>query len=288
MRKRRAPPRRRQEPPRSRLEYEEEVTVAFSSRKRIVQQKKSTKVFVLLFSVALGATIDTQRTSQTYDCKERWICRILRFFWTANPPDIILQPNVSPGRCWSFKGHQGQVVIRLPARVHLAAITVQHITKDVSPSGTVISAPRDIAVFTPSLDPLIQPRMIISHCHTLNPLNPTKTLNHTPKAPNPAPYVFRSTRLLFAHKIHSVDKQHIKESIFPSCTSCVMPPANFWEVEVPHRDKGSCLGSVLGVIILAGRSMVDSYEDICIICLTLGSYPEVPNCVIANCELYTF
>ncbi|NXG00185.1 SPAG4 protein, partial [Sakesphorus luctuosus] len=54
---------------------------------------------------------------------------------------------VSPGQCWSFKGHQGQVVIRLPARVHLAAITVQHITKDVSPSGTVISAPRDIAVF---------------------------------------------------------------------------------------------------------------------------------------------
>ncbi|NXU93762.1 SPAG4 protein, partial [Xiphorhynchus elegans] len=54
---------------------------------------------------------------------------------------------VSPGRCWSFKGHQGQVVIRLPARVHLTAITVQHITKDVSPSGTVISAPKDITVF---------------------------------------------------------------------------------------------------------------------------------------------
>ncbi|NXP29746.1 SPAG4 protein, partial [Scytalopus superciliaris] len=54
---------------------------------------------------------------------------------------------VSPGKCWSFKGHQGQVVIRLPARVHLTAITVQHITKEVSPSGTVISAPKDIAVF---------------------------------------------------------------------------------------------------------------------------------------------
>ncbi|NXN04665.1 SPAG4 protein, partial [Sylvia borin] len=52
-----------------------------------------------------------------------------------------------PGNCWAFKGHQGQVVIRLPARVYLTAITVQHITKDASPSGTINSAPKDIAVF---------------------------------------------------------------------------------------------------------------------------------------------
>ncbi|NWS29947.1 SPAG4 protein, partial [Polioptila caerulea] len=52
-----------------------------------------------------------------------------------------------PGNCWAFKGDQGQVVIRLPARVYLTAITVQHITKDASPSGTIISAPKDIAVF---------------------------------------------------------------------------------------------------------------------------------------------
>ncbi|NXL81057.1 SPAG4 protein, partial [Leptocoma aspasia] len=51
------------------------------------------------------------------------------------------------GNCWAFRGHQGQVVIKLPARVYLTAITVQHITKDASPSGTIISAPKDIAVF---------------------------------------------------------------------------------------------------------------------------------------------
>ncbi|NXH42033.1 SPAG4 protein, partial [Dicaeum eximium] len=54
---------------------------------------------------------------------------------------------VFPGNCWAFKGHQGQVVIKLPTRVYLTAITVQHITKDASPSGTIISAPKDIAVF---------------------------------------------------------------------------------------------------------------------------------------------
>ncbi|KAM7032872.1 LOW QUALITY PROTEIN: SUN domain-containing protein 5-like [Acridotheres tristis] len=150
-------------------------------KQNMILLKKSLKVFTLLLSVALGpakcisirtenpleftqmalescvktdwalkssgATIDTQRTSQTYDCKDSCLCRILRFFWTASPPDTILQPNVFPGNCWAFKGHQGQVVIRLPARVYLTAITVQHITKEASPSGTVISAPKDIAVF---------------------------------------------------------------------------------------------------------------------------------------------
>uniref|UniRef100_A0A8B9G502 SUN domain-containing protein n=1 Tax=Amazona collaria TaxID=241587 RepID=A0A8B9G502_9PSIT len=97
-----------------------------------------------------GATIDMQRTSKTYNCKENWVCRVLEFFCTPKPPDTILQPDVSPGNCWPLQGQQGQVVIRLPARVHLTAVSVQHISKEVSPSGTVISAPRDIAVFDTS------------------------------------------------------------------------------------------------------------------------------------------
>ncbi|NXB42574.1 SPAG4 protein, partial [Leucopsar rothschildi] len=60
-----------------------------------------------------------------------------------------------PGNCWAFKRHQGQVVIRLPARIYLTAITVQHITKEASPSGTVISAPKDIAVFVSLLGPSV-------------------------------------------------------------------------------------------------------------------------------------
>ncbi|NWX52382.1 SUN2 protein, partial [Steatornis caripensis] len=54
---------------------------------------------------------------------------------------------VSPGNCWSFKRHQGQVVIRLPARVHLTAVTVQHNFKGHSPSATIMSTPREITVF---------------------------------------------------------------------------------------------------------------------------------------------
>ncbi|KAM9268667.1 uncharacterized protein RDI95_011803 [Morus bassanus] len=112
--------------------------------------EKALEAYVEMSDWALessGATIDRQRTSETYSCKENWGCRALWFFRTAKPPETILQPDVSPGNCWPLQGHQGQVVIRLPARVHPTAVTVQHIYKDVSPSGTVISAPRDVAVF---------------------------------------------------------------------------------------------------------------------------------------------
>ncbi|XP_074971789.1 voltage-dependent L-type calcium channel subunit alpha-1S-like [Phalacrocorax aristotelis] len=112
--------------------------------------KKALGAYVEMSDWALessGATIDRQRTSETYDCQENWGCRVLWFFRAAKPPETILQADVSPGNCWPFQGHQGQVVIRLPARVHLTAVTVQHISKDVSPSGTVLSAPRDVAVF---------------------------------------------------------------------------------------------------------------------------------------------
>ncbi|XP_059723554.1 sperm-associated antigen 4 protein-like [Haemorhous mexicanus] len=129
------------------LEEITQLRVEISSLKELSQMALEPCVKTDWALKSFGATIDTQRTSQTYDCKESCLCRILRFFWTASPPDTILQPNVFPGNCWAFKGHQGQVVIKLPARVYLTAITLQHISKDVSPSGTIISAPKDIAVF---------------------------------------------------------------------------------------------------------------------------------------------
>ncbi|XP_038018230.1 sperm-associated antigen 4 protein-like [Motacilla alba alba] len=129
------------------LEEVTQLRVEISSLKELSQMALEPCVKTDWALKSSGATIDTQRTSQTYDCKDSCLCRILRFFWTASPPDTILQPNISPGNCWAFKGHQGQVVIKLPARVYLTAITMQHISKDASPSGTIISAPKDIAVF---------------------------------------------------------------------------------------------------------------------------------------------
>lgn len=58
-----------------------------------------------------------------------------------------LQPDVFPGNCWAFEGDQGQVVIRLPGRVQLSDITLQHPPPSVAHSGGANSAPRDFAVY---------------------------------------------------------------------------------------------------------------------------------------------
>ncbi|XP_068785519.1 uncharacterized protein [Struthio camelus] len=105
-----------------------------------------------------GATIDTERTSSTYGGRgggARWLG--LWFFSVANPPDTILQPHTSPGQCWAFQGAEGQVVIRLPEHIWPRAVTVEHISKAVSSSGEVSSAPKAFAVsalLEPDLPPL--------------------------------------------------------------------------------------------------------------------------------------
>nr|XP_025037863.1 SUN domain-containing protein 3-like isoform X2 [Pelodiscus sinensis] len=96
---------------------------------------------------SIGATIDTDRTSKSYELgKTEGCCFSSWFFSSANPPDIILQPDVHPGNCWAFQGSQGQVVIRLPEKIYPTAVTIQHISKAISPSGDVTSAPKDFAV----------------------------------------------------------------------------------------------------------------------------------------------
>ncbi|XP_048360441.1 SUN domain-containing protein 3-like isoform X2 [Sphaerodactylus townsendi] len=95
----------------------------------------------------LGATIDKQRTSGNYDIKNKDVCWFMPWiFCSAKPPDIVLEPDVNPGNCWAFQGSEGQVVIKLPQKIQLLAVTVEHIPKAISPSGNVSSAMKDFVV----------------------------------------------------------------------------------------------------------------------------------------------
>ncbi|XP_061876289.1 SUN domain-containing protein 3-like [Colius striatus] len=96
----------------------------------------------------LGATIDMKRTSPTYRCGWKWgYSLLLNRRCTEDEPDTILQMDVSQGKRWCFPGHSGHVVIRLPARVHLTAIAVQHIVEEDSLSVAASSAPKGLAVY---------------------------------------------------------------------------------------------------------------------------------------------
>ncbi|NWI14124.1 SUN3 protein, partial [Crypturellus soui] len=89
-------------------------------------------------------TVEHTKTSQSY--AGNWICQNFGLFCTANPPDIILQPDLAPGKCWAFPGLQGQVVIRLPARIWPRAVTVQHVSKTLSPGNDMSTSPKDISI----------------------------------------------------------------------------------------------------------------------------------------------
>ncbi|XP_066468704.1 SUN domain-containing protein 3-like [Tiliqua scincoides] len=96
----------------------------------------------------IGATIDKDRTSKTYDPENAASCWFGWFFLSsARPPDTILQPDVYPGNCWAFEGSEGQVVVKLPEKIHTTAVTIQHISKVVSPSGEITSALKDFMVY---------------------------------------------------------------------------------------------------------------------------------------------
>uniref|UniRef100_A0A8C5K630 Sperm associated antigen 4 n=1 Tax=Jaculus jaculus TaxID=51337 RepID=A0A8C5K630_JACJA len=97
---------------------------------------------------SVGASIDLEKTSLDYeDTNTVYFWNRLSFWNYARPPSVILEPDVFPGNCWAFEGDQGQVVIRLPGRVQLSDITLQHPPPSVAHTGGASSAPRDFAVF---------------------------------------------------------------------------------------------------------------------------------------------
>ncbi|KAJ7335397.1 hypothetical protein JRQ81_013338 [Phrynocephalus forsythii] len=96
----------------------------------------------------IGATIDKDRTSKSYEPEEVQNCWFKSLFMvTAKPPSTVLEPDVHPGNCWAFQGPEGQIVIKLPEKIQPTAVTVQHISKAISPSNGVSSALKDFLVY---------------------------------------------------------------------------------------------------------------------------------------------
>ncbi|XP_069352361.1 SUN domain-containing protein 5 [Eulemur rufifrons] len=97
---------------------------------------------------SIGASIDFEHTSATYNHdKARSYWNWIRLWNYAQPPDVILEPNVTPGNCWAFEGDRGQVTIRLAQKVHLSNLTLQHIPKTISLSGSLDTAPKDFVIY---------------------------------------------------------------------------------------------------------------------------------------------
>ncbi|XP_016280055.1 SUN domain-containing protein 3 isoform X1 [Monodelphis domestica] len=95
-----------------------------------------------------GASIVEAGTSESYkNDKAKLYWHGIGFLSYEMPPDVILQPDVHPGKCWAFPGSKGHTIIKLARKITPTAVTMEHISEKISPSGNTSSAPKDFSVY---------------------------------------------------------------------------------------------------------------------------------------------
>ncbi|XP_016395902.1 SUN domain-containing protein 2-like [Sinocyclocheilus rhinocerous] len=95
-----------------------------------------------------GASVLNTRCSETY--KTRSACLSLfgiPLWYHSESPRTVIQPELYPGKCWAFRGSQGFLVIALSYPVRITHVTLEHLPKELSPTGRIDSAPKDFAVY---------------------------------------------------------------------------------------------------------------------------------------------
>ncbi|CAH6998099.1 SUN domain-containing protein 3 [Phodopus roborovskii] len=95
-----------------------------------------------------GASVIEAGTSESYkNNKAKLYWHGIGFLNYEMPPDMVLQPDVHPGKCWAFPGSQGHILIKLARKIIPTAVTMEHISEKVSPSGNTSSAPKEFSVY---------------------------------------------------------------------------------------------------------------------------------------------
>nr|XP_033785355.1 SUN domain-containing protein 2 [Geotrypetes seraphini] len=95
-----------------------------------------------------GASVLSTRCSETYETKTALLSLFgIPLWYQSQSPRVILQPDTNPGNCWAFRGSQGFAVVRLSSRIRPTAVTLDHISKSLSPKRSISSAPKEFAVF---------------------------------------------------------------------------------------------------------------------------------------------
>ena len=95
-----------------------------------------------------GGSVVSTRCSETYTMRNRYYKLFGITLWNeAVSPRSVIQPSIHPGECWAFKGSEGYVVIELSARIIPTAFSIEHIPKELSPTGSIDSAPKSFSVW---------------------------------------------------------------------------------------------------------------------------------------------
>ncbi|KAI9069594.1 hypothetical protein FKP32DRAFT_1536659, partial [Trametes sanguinea] len=63
----------------------------------------------------------------------------------SHPPDIVLDDDIRPGRCWHLSGTRGQVGISLPQFIHPTFVSIDHIPRAIA--ADIGQAPRRMVLW---------------------------------------------------------------------------------------------------------------------------------------------
>ncbi|CAB1428003.1 unnamed protein product [Pleuronectes platessa] len=97
-----------------------------------------------------GARVITSRCSETYRGSREFLTLFGYTMLTVDvSPRTVIQglAPLLPGRCWSFPGAQGTYAITLSHPVKITHVTVDHVSRYNSPSGSINSAPRAFELY---------------------------------------------------------------------------------------------------------------------------------------------
>ncbi|XP_035254128.1 SUN domain-containing protein 1-like isoform X3 [Anguilla anguilla] len=125
---------------------EEQVQLIVQNALRLYSQDRTGQVDYALESG--GGSILSTRCSETYETKTALMSLFgVPLWYFSQSPRVVIQPDMYPGNCWAFKGSQGYLVIRLSMSVVPTAFCLEHISKALSPTGNISSAPRHFTVY---------------------------------------------------------------------------------------------------------------------------------------------
>ncbi|XP_028989809.1 SUN domain-containing protein 1-like isoform X7 [Betta splendens] len=125
---------------------QEDVHAIVSNALRLFSQDRTGMADYALESA--GGSILSTRCSETYQTKAALLSLFgLPLWYFSQSPRAVIQPEVHPGNCWAFRGSSGFLVIRLSMRILPSAFSLEHIPKALTPSGSLLSAPRDFRVY---------------------------------------------------------------------------------------------------------------------------------------------
>ncbi|CAO1300582.1 unnamed protein product [Diamesa serratosioi] len=78
-----------------------------------------------------------------------WILRSMGFIERSitNSPRFAIQSSMELGNCFCFHGQKGLIVIGLAKKTLIDSLTLQHISSQMSPTGNINNAPKDISLW---------------------------------------------------------------------------------------------------------------------------------------------